>query len=182
MDVLVERVAGLDVSKGDVKACVRRPISHGSRRYRDEVRTFSTMTRSLLLLSDWLAEQDVQLVVMEATADYWKPVFYLLEERFEVWLVNARDIKRVPGRKTDVSDARWIAQVAQHGLVSPSFVPPPRIRRLRDLTRQRTSLVRERSPEPAGEGARGRGNQDLARADQDAEHVFPRHDRSTHRR
>jgi transposase len=96
-------------------------------------------------LSDWLAEEGVELVVMEATADYWKPVFYLLEEQFEVWLVNARDIKRVPGRKTDVSDARWIAQVAQHGLVSPSFVPPPRIRRLRDLTRQRTNLVRERS-------------------------------------
>ncbi|WP_405563694.1 IS110 family transposase [Streptomyces phaeochromogenes] len=145
MDVLVERVAGLDVSKGDVKVCVRGPLSQGSRRYRDEVRTFSTMTRSLLLLSDWLAEEGVELVVMEATADYWKPVFYLLEEQFEVWLVNARDIKRVPGRKTDVSDARWIAQVAQHGLVSPSFVPPPRIRRLRDLTRQRTSLVRERS-------------------------------------
>ncbi|WP_294013248.1 transposase [Streptomyces sp.] len=129
MDVLVERVAGLDVSKGDVKACVRGPISQGSRRHRDEVRTFTTMTRSLLLLSDWLAEQDVQLVVMEATADYWKPVFYLLEERFEVRLVNARGIKGVPGRKTDVSDARWIAQVAQHGLVSPSFVPPPLIRR-----------------------------------------------------
>ncbi|MFF4258738.1 IS110 family transposase [Streptomyces sp. NPDC001663] len=145
MDVLVERVAGLDVSKGDVKACVRGPVSHGSRRYRDEVRSFSTMTRSVLLLSDWLAEEGVELVVMEATADYWKPVFYLLEEQFEVWLVNARDIKRVPGRKTDVSDARWIAQVAQHGLVSPSFVPPPRIRRLRDLTRQRTNLVRERS-------------------------------------
>jgi transposase len=82
---------------------------------------------------------------MEATADYWKPVFYVLEQHVDVWLVNARDIKKVPGRKTDVSDARWIAQVAQHGLVSPSFIPPPPIRRLRDLTRQRTNLVQERT-------------------------------------
>lgn len=145
VEVLFERVAGLDVSKADVKACVRVPAAEGSRRHREEVRTFSSMTRAVLALSDWLADQHVQLVVMEATGDYWKPVFYVLEQRFDVWLVNARDIKKVPGRKTDVSDARWIAQVAQHGLVSPSFVPPPPIRRLRDLTRQRTNLVRERT-------------------------------------
>lgn len=144
MEILVERVAGLDVSKADVKVCVRAPVAEGSRRYRDEVRTFATMTRALQALSVWLADQRVQLVVMEATADYWKPVFYVLERRFTVWLVNARDIKKVPGRKTDVSDARWIAQVAQHGLVSPSFVPPPPIRRLRDLTRQRTNLGQQR--------------------------------------
>jgi transposase len=109
------------------------------------VRTFRTTTGALLQLAGWLAEQQVQLVVMEATGDYWKPVFYVLERTLTVWLVNARDIKKVPGRKTDVSDARWIAQIAQHGLVSPSFVPPPAIRRLRDLTRQRTNLVRERA-------------------------------------
>lgn len=145
MDVLVERVAGLDVSKGDVKACVRMPVKKGSMRQRDEVRTFRSTTVALLQLADWMADSQVELVVMEATGDYWKPVFYLLEQRFRVWLVNARDIKKVPGRKTDVSDARWIARVAQHGLVSPSFVPPPPIRRLRDLTRQRTNLVRERA-------------------------------------
>lgn len=141
MDVLVERVAGLDVSKGDVKVCVRGPVSQGSRRYRDEVRTFSTMTRSVLLLSDWLAEEGVELVVMEATADYWKPVFYLLEEQFEVWLVNARDIKRVPGRKTDVSDARWIAQVAQHGLVRERSRALNRLEKVLDDAGIKTSLV-----------------------------------------
>jgi transposase len=145
VEILVERVAGLDVSKGDVKACVRRPAAPGSPRQRDEVRTFRTTTGALRQLAAWLSEQQVQLVVMEATGDYWKPVFYILEQTFTVWLVNARDIKKVPGRKTDVSDARWIAQIAQHGLVSPSFVPPPAIRRLRDLTRQRTNLIRERA-------------------------------------
>jgi transposase len=144
MDVIVERVAGLDVSKSDVKACVRCPRQGAGRRYGQEVRTFATMTRQLMALADWLAESHVELVVMEATGDYWKPVFYQLEERFTVWLVNARDVKKVPGRKTDVKDAEWLAQLAQHGLVSPSFVPAPAIRRLRDLTRQRVNLVRER--------------------------------------
>jgi transposase len=102
------------------------------------------MTRQLLALADWLAESQVELVVMEATGDFWKPVFYLLEQQFTVWLVNARDVKKVPGRKTDVKDAEWLAQLAQHGLVSPSFVPPPAVRRLRDLTRQRANMVRER--------------------------------------
>ncbi len=144
MDVVVERVAGLDVSKADMKACVRVPAESGVRRYRQEVRTFGTMTGQLLGLVDWLAHSQVSLVVMEATGDYWKPVFYLLEQQFEVRLVNARDVKRVPGRKTDVKDAEWLAQLAQHGLVSASFVPPPPVRRLRDLTRQRANLVRER--------------------------------------
>lgn len=144
MEVLFERVAGLDISKSDVKACVHVPISPESRRFRSEVRTFRALTRSLLQMSDWLQAERVDLVVMEATGDYWKPVFYLLEEHFTVWLVNARDIKKVPGRKTDVKDSQWIAQLACHGLVSPSFVPPRDIRRLRDLTRQRTNLVRDR--------------------------------------
>jgi transposase len=141
---MVERVAGLDVSKADVKACVRVPAESGARGYRQEVRTFGATTRQLLRLADWLAHSQVSLVVMEATGDYWKPVFYLLEQQFEVRLVNARDVKKVPGRKTDVKDAEWLAQLAQHGLVSASFVPPPPVRRLRDLTRQRANLVRER--------------------------------------
>jgi transposase len=144
MEVVVERVVGLDVSKGDVKACVRLPSGAGRARHGEETRTFTTMTRDLLRLVDWLTQARVDLVVMEATGDYWKPVFYLLEEHFEVWLVNARDVKKVPGRKTDVKDAQWLARLAQHGLVSPSFVPPPPIRRLRDLTRQRANLARER--------------------------------------
>jgi transposase len=122
MDVIVERVAGLDVSKADVKACVRLPRQGPGRRYEQQVRTFATMTRQLTALADWLAESGVELVVMEATGDYWKPVFYRLEHRFTVWLINARDVKKVPGRKTDVKDAEWLAQLAQHGLVSPSFV------------------------------------------------------------
>jgi transposase len=145
MEVMVERVAGLDVSKADVKACVRLPAVAGRRaRHVEETRTFAAMTRDLLRLVDWLTQARVELVVMEATGDYWKPVFYLLEQQFEVWLVNARDVKKVPGRKTDVKDAQWLTRLAQHGLVSPSFVPPPPIRRLRDLTRQRANLGRER--------------------------------------
>ena len=146
MDVVVDRVAGLDISKADVKVCVRVPDDARSRaRYREQTRTFTTMTADLLRLGDWLAACEVELVAMEATGDYWKPVFYLLEERFTVWLVNARDVKKVPGRKTDVKDAQWLAQLAAHGLVAPSFVPPPPIRRLRDLTRARANLTRERA-------------------------------------
>jgi transposase len=145
VDVVVDRVAGLDISKADVKVCVRVPADGcGRARYREQTRTFATMTGDLLRLGDWLAACGVELVAMEATGDYWKPVFYLLEERFTVWLVNARDVKKVPGRKTDVKDAQWLAQLAAHGLVAPSFVPPPPIRRLRDLTRARANLTRER--------------------------------------
>jgi transposase len=146
VDVVVDRVAGLDISKADVKVCVRVPAeARGRARYREQTRTFTTMTADLLRLGDWLAACAVELVAMEATGDYWKPVFYLLEERFTVWLVNARDVKKVPGRKTDVKDAQWLAQLAAHGLVAPSFVPPPPIRRLRDLTRARANLTRERA-------------------------------------
>lgn len=144
MDVIVERVAGLDIGKADLKACVRVPATSGRRRFEQDTRTFSSMTRQLQALAAWLRDCRVSLVVMEATGDFWKPVFYLLEEQFTVWLVNARDVKKVPGRKTDVRDAEWLAQLAQHGLISPCFVPPPDIRRLRDLTRQRANLVRER--------------------------------------
>jgi transposase len=145
MDVVVDRVAGLDISKADVKACIRVPEDGpGRNRYREQTRTFTTMSGDLLRLCDWLVRCRVELVAMEATGDYWKPLFYLLEERFTVWLINARDVKKVPGRKTDVKDAQWLAQLAAHGLVTPSFVPPPPIRRLRDLTRARANLTRER--------------------------------------
>jgi transposase len=146
MDVLIERCAGLDIGKKDLKACVRRPGARAGRR-ESEVRTFATTTRGLLALHEWLAAEQVSVVGMESTGDYWKPVFYLLEGAFETQLLNARHIRNVPGRKTDVTDAVWIAQLVEHGLIRPSFVPPPPIRRLRDLTRYRASLVGERSRE-----------------------------------
>jgi transposase len=110
-----------------------------------QVSTFGTMTVELLALADWLAAQGVRQVAMESTGVYWKPVYHLLEGRFAVMLVNAQHIKQVPGRKTDVTDSQWIAQLLQFGLLRASFVPPPSIRELRDLTRQRTQLVRQRA-------------------------------------
>ena len=146
METLVERCAGIDIGKADLKACVRVP---GGRRgsHREQVRTFRTTTAGLLQLCDWLAGERVSVVGMESTGVFWKPVYYLLEDRFTCWLLNAQHLKRVPGRKTDVSDAVWIARLVAHGLVRPSFVPPPPIRRLRDLTRYRTSLTQERTRE-----------------------------------
>jgi transposase len=143
MDVLVQRCAGIDIGKRDVKACIRVPDTVG--RWRVEVRTFTAMTGDLLLLRDWLAGEGVTTVGMEATGAYWKPVYYLLEDHFDVQLLNARHLHNVPGRKTDVIDAEWICRMVQHGLVRPSFVPPPPIRQLRDLTRYRTEIVRERA-------------------------------------
>ena len=143
MDVLFDRVAGIDVGKATVTVCVRTP---GTGRKRDsETRTFRTMTRSLVVMADWLEECGVTLAAMESTATYWKPVFYCLEERMECWLLNAAHMKAVPGRKTDVKDAEWIAQLLEHGLVSPSFVPPPQIRQLRNLTRYRSQLMGDRT-------------------------------------
>ena len=107
----------------------------------DEVRTFGTMTGDLLELAEWLKEAGCTHVAMESTGVYWKPVFNILEGKFEVVLVNARHIKTVPGRKTDVQDCQWIAQLLQHGLLRASFIPPRLIRELRDLTRQRRSLI-----------------------------------------
>jgi len=144
VDVLEPRVGACDIGKSVIVACVR--IAEPGKKPRSEIRSFGAMTRDLLGLHDWFAEQRVGLVIMEATGDYWKPVFYLLEDHFpKVWLVNARDVAKVPGRKSDVKDAAWLAQLGQHGLVSPSFVPPEPIRQLRDLTRQRTNLVVERT-------------------------------------
>ena len=145
MDTLVERCAGLDIGKADLKACIRVP-GRGQRRHH-EVRTFSTMTAGLLDCRQWLLDNHISLVGMEATGDYWKPVYHVLEDQLECWLLNARHMRNVPGRKTDVADSVWIAQLIEHGLVRPSFVPPPPIRRLRDLTRYRASLIHERTRE-----------------------------------
>jgi transposase len=143
MDIIYGRCAGLDVHKKTVVACIRALAPDG--RVAASIRTFGTMTADLLALGDWLAEHGVTHVAMESTGVYWKPVFNLLEGRFELLLVNARHIKQVPGRKTDVKDAEWIAQLLQHGLLRPSFVPPEPVRELRDLTRQRAQLTHDRA-------------------------------------
>jgi transposase len=134
------------VAKAEVVCCARVP---GPGRQRmQEVRTVSTMTAALLGLGDWLAELGVTRVVMEATSDYWRAPFYLLEDRFETWLVNAHDVKHLPGRpKTDRLDAVWLCKVAERQMLRPSFVPPPAIRQLRDLTRYRVDLIAERTAE-----------------------------------
>src|SRR4249920_1654370 len=145
MEVMFDRVAGLDVGKESVTVCGRTP---GSRRGRhNETRTFKTMTGSLRVMRDWLVESGVTIAAMESTSAYWKPPFYCLEEVMDVWLLNAQHMKAVPGRKTDVRDAEWIAQLLEHGLLRPSFVPPPPIRRLRLLTRYRDQLLADRTRE-----------------------------------
>jgi transposase len=143
LDLIHTRCAGLDVHKKTVVACIRRLGPDGA--IDSQVRTYRTMTADLIALADWLDAEGVTHVAMESTGVYWKPVFHLLEGRFEVLLVNAHRIKNVPGRKTDVKDAEWIAQLLQYGLLEASFIPPPPIRELRDLTRQRAQLVRERA-------------------------------------
>src|SRR3954447_22641158 len=143
MEILYPCCAGLDIHKKTVVACLRRIGPTGE--VQQDVLTFGTMTAELLALADWLAQAGVVQVAMESTGVYWKPVFHLLEDRFQVMLVNAQHIKQVPGRKTDVKDCQWIAQLLQHGLLRPSFVPPVPIRELRDLTRQRSQLVAERA-------------------------------------
>lgn len=145
MDQLVERCAGLDVHRDTLVATVRAPRPTGAGRA-VVTRTFVTTTAGLTALGDWLAGERVELVGMESTGVYWKPVFFLLEQRVpQVWLLNAEHLRNVPGRKTDVADSAWIAQLVEHGLVAPSFVPPPPIRELRDLTRHRRVLVEERT-------------------------------------
>jgi transposase len=148
MEVLHARCAGLDISKTDAKVCVR-VAGIGRRKAVETVTTWSSMTSRILALRDHLAAEQVTCVVMEATGDYWKPFYYLLEDLpgVEVVLVNARHVKNLPGRKTDVADATWLAQLGAHGLVRGSFVPPESIRQLRDLTRTRTAITRERSRE-----------------------------------
>jgi transposase len=146
---LIARVAALDIGKKELTCCIRVPAAGGQGKRLQEVATYTTMTRSLLVLADRLGELGVTRVVMEATSDYWRPVFYLLEAQgFETWLVNAREVKHLPGRpKTDRLDAVWLAKLAERGMLRPSFVPPPAIRRLRDLTRYRADLVAVRTAE-----------------------------------
>src|SRR5712692_7089421 len=145
MDIMYERCCGLDVHKQTVVACVLVPGA--GRQPAKEIRTFGTMTKELLELGDWLAEKGVTHVALESTGVYWHPVWNLLEGQVELLLVNAQHIKQVPGRKTDVRDCEWIANLLRHGLLRASFVPERPQRELRELTRYRTSLIRERAAE-----------------------------------
>jgi transposase len=145
MEVIYPRCCGMDVHKLEVVACLVAPGPGGQPQR--QVRSFGTMTEDLLALSDWLAAAGCTHVAMESTGVYWKPVFNLLEGSFELLLVNARHVKAVPGRKTDVKDSEWIADLLRHGLLTASFVPGRPQRELRELTRYRTSLVRERTAE-----------------------------------
>ena len=146
---IVERVAALDIGKASLVCCARVPDPRRPDRRLQEVETYPTMTRSLIAMAERLLDLGVTRVVMEASSDYWKPAFYLLESHgFDTWLVNAKDVKHLPGRpKTDRLDAVWLCKVAERQMLRPSFVPPPPIRRLRDLTRYRSDLVSDRTGE-----------------------------------
>lgn len=147
MDVVLERCAGIDIGKDEVVACVRTP-GLGGRGRRKDTRTFSSFVGDLEAMADWFADEGVTEVAMEATGSYWKPVWYVLEDRdLELKLVNVRHLKILPGRKSDVLDAEWIAELLEHGLLRSSFVPPPQIRRLRDLTRYRKRLIQTHTQE-----------------------------------
>jgi transposase len=145
MQVVYERCCGVDVHKTSVVACLL--VAEGEGRSRREVRTFGTMTADLLALADWLSAAGCTHIAMESTGVYWKPIWNLLEDDFTLLLVNARHMRAVPGRKTDVRDSEWIADLLQHGLLRPSFIPPRPQRELRELVRYRTTLVRERAAE-----------------------------------
>lgn len=143
MQVVYTHCAGLDVHKKTVTACMITPNQKGG--FNKEIRTFETHTNSLLNMLDWLLSLNCTHVAMESTGEYWRPVFNILESSLEVMLVNARHVKNVPGRKTDVKDSQWLAELLQHGLLRPSFIPPLPQRNLRDLVRHRSNFVRERS-------------------------------------
>jgi transposase len=145
METIIRRCAGLDVHKASVVGCVR--VIDGNGELQSLTQSFGTTTSDLLKLNDWLMSYEVTVVGMESTGVYWKPVYALLETEFECWLLNAQHLRNVPGRKTDVADAAWIAQLVAHGLVRPSFVPPKEIRELRELTRYRKAVIQERSRE-----------------------------------
>jgi transposase len=143
MEVIHRRCCGLDVHKESIVACVRRMSDDG--RVEEQIDTFVTTTAGILALGDWLGEREVTIAAMESTGVYWKPIWNLLEGRLELLLVNAHDVKQVPGRKTDVKDSQWIAQLLACGLLKPSFVPPRPQRELRDLTRTRASLLQDKA-------------------------------------
>jgi transposase len=147
MDLMVERCAGVDIGKDEVVACVRTPSPKGKGRSK-QTRTFSSFTSQLEAMADWFASEGVTEVVMEATGSYWKSPWYVLSERgFDLKLVNAHHVKILPGRKSDVADAEWLAELLEHGLLRSSFVPPAEIRHLRDLTRYRKRLIQEHTSE-----------------------------------
>jgi transposase len=148
MDTLIERCAGIDIGKDTLVACVRTPGPDGHGRAK-RTRTFTTFTASLEAMAKWFTEQGVTAIVMEATGSYWKPVWYLLEDHpgWELMLVNAHHVKILPGRKSDVLDAEWLAELLEHGLLRGSFVPPPVIRELRDLTRYRKRMIQAHTSE-----------------------------------
>ncbi len=143
MESIISCCAGLDVHKESVEACVRRMEADG--RLHQETRHWGTMTRDLLAMADWMGAQGVTHGAMESTGVYWKPIYNILESRFTVLLVNARHLKQVPGRKSDIRDCQWIVQLLQHGLLKGSFIPPRLQRELRDLTRHRTQRVEEKT-------------------------------------
>jgi transposase len=146
MDIVFPCCAGLDIHKDTIVVCVRRLVSGAKRKTQSEVRTFHTMTAQILALGDWLEQEGVTQVAMESTGVYWKPIWNLLEGGpYQLLLVNAQHIKQVPGRKTDVKDCEWIAQLLQCGLLRGSFVPPPPQRDLRELTRQRRQLIQAKA-------------------------------------
>lgn len=148
MDVIIDRVAGIDIGKAVLAATIRGPGAEGRRRRREETRKFPTFADDLDRLVEWLGSEGVTHVAMEATSDYWRPVWWVLEQAgFELLLVNARDVHQLPGRKTDVADSAWLAQLLECGLLRSSFIPPPEIRELRDLTRYRKRLVQDRTRE-----------------------------------
>src|SRR5437868_1909737 len=166
MQTLIERGCGLDVHQATVVACLL--IALQNRKVQKQVRTFDTTTRELLKLREWLLAEGCTHVALESTGVYWKPIYAILEGALEIVVANAQHIKKVPGRKTDVKDAEWIADLLCHGLLRSSFVPPKPIRELRDLMRYRRKLVesqaaeRNRSPESTGDrqhqvGQRGHG-------------------------
>jgi transposase len=145
MRIVHTTCAGIDVHKRDITVCL---IARKTATQRvQEVRTYRTVTKDLLAMRDWLEDHNCQVVAIESTGVYWKPVFNLLEDSFQVLLVNPAHLKHVPGRKTDVKDSEWIAELLEHGLLRGSFIPPREIRDLRDLTRYRRRLVQTRSSE-----------------------------------
>lgn len=143
LEVVHQRCAGMDISKSDAKVCVRTPGRRAGQFHRETL-TFGATRAEVLRLRQWLEEQRVELVVMEATGQYWRPFYFVLEETLPVQLVNAKQARNIPGRKSDVSDAAWLATLASYGLLRASFVPPEEIRQLRDLTRTRSHLAQER--------------------------------------
>lgn len=145
MEAIIERCCGIDVHKKTITVCVM--VGTAGEKPRTTIKTFSTMTRDLLACRDWLESAGCTHAVLESTGVYWKPIFNILEGSMKVILANARHVKNVPGRKTDVKDCEWLAQLLRHGLIEGSFIPPKPIRELRDLTRYRQKLIQQRSSE-----------------------------------